>query len=107
MKQIVEYTLSEGGSIMVETEISDGSGFERASRIGDIVKAAQSFDDALESIKPAAQKIIEKLKDISDPPHEIHVDFGIKLGAKAGALIASADAEANYTIKLIWRRVSA
>lgn len=103
MKQIVEYSLEEGGSILVEVDVPESGGFERASRLGEIVKAGKSFDEALEQVKPAAQKIIGKLRSLTDPPDEITVEFGIKLGAKAGALIASADAEANYTVTLIWR----
>lgn len=103
MKQIVAYPLVEGGSILVEVDVPEGGGFERVSRVGDIVQASKTFDDALEQIKPAAQKIIAKLRSLTDPPDEIAVEFGIKLGAKAGAIIASADAEANYTVSLTWR----
>src|SRR5690348_12288935 len=103
-KQVVEYPLEEGGVILVEVDVPQSTGFERASRVSDIVKATQTFDQALERVKPAAQKIIAKLRSLTEPPDEIVVEFGIKLGAKAGALIASADAEANYTVHLTWRR---
>ena len=85
-------------------DVPEGGGFERASRSGDIIKATKTFDDALEQIKPAAQKIIVKLRSLTDPPDEISVEFGIKLGAKAGAIIPSADAEANYNVTLTWKR---
>lgn len=104
MKQIVEYSLEEGGSILVEADVPEASGFERVSRVGDIVKATKTFDEALNRVKPAAQKIIHKLRDLADPPDEVTVTFGIKLGAKAGALIAAADVEANYTVTLVWKR---
>lgn len=104
MKRVVEYALEEGGFVLVEVEVPEGGGFERAGVASEIIKATQSFNDALEHVKPAAAIIIKKLRDISIPPDEIEVEFGLKLGAKAGAVIASADAEANYVVKLRWSK---
>jgi hypothetical protein len=104
MKRIVEYELEDGGSILVEVDVPEGGGFERVSRTDEITKASISFDQALDQVKPVAQKVIKKLRDITDPPDEITVEFGLKLGAKAGMVLASADAEANYTVTLTWNR---
>jgi hypothetical protein len=104
MKRIVEYELEDGGSILVEVDVPEGGGFERVSRGDEITKASVSFDQAINQVKPVAQKVIGKLREITDPPDEIVMQFGLKLGAKAGMVLASADAEANYSVTLTWKR---
>lgn len=104
MKQLIEYPLKEGGSILAEVELPETGGYERASRAGEVVKATKTFDDSIEDLTPVSQKIISKLRGLTDPPDEIAVEFGFKLGAKAGIVIASADVEANFRVTLVWKR---
>jgi hypothetical protein len=89
------------GTIIIEVDLPE-SGIERAG-IGDqIVKAKERFGDALEQIRPVAQKVYSKPGNLS--ADEIGVEFGIKLSAQAGTIIASADTEANFTMSLTWKR---
>ncbi len=112
MKRLVEFPLQEGGTLLVEVdepkryaETTTRGGVVKAARPGEIAdKAQDTFEDALDKIKPAAQAIIDKLRALSDAPDEIGVEFGIKLSAEDGAFIASAGAEANYTVTLTWRK---
>lgn len=67
-------------------------------------KAHQTFEAALDKIRPAAQTIIQKPRALHDPSDEIEVEFGLKLSAQAGAFIAAAGTEANYKITLTWKR---
>jgi len=101
MKQLVEYELEDGGTILVEVDLPE-AGVERAGRNDQIVKAKERFGDALEQIKPVAQTVLSKLGSLC--ADEIGVEFGVKLGAKAGVIIASADTEANFTVTLTWKR---
>jgi hypothetical protein len=103
MKSLIEYPLASGGSILIEVEQTDVEGTMRAARPGEIAaRASQTFEDALDSIKPAIASVISKLKDLS-MPGQIGIEFGIKLGAKAGAIFTSADFEATFKINLIWK----
>jgi hypothetical protein len=106
MKQLIEFPLEEGGSIVVEVDVPEQEGGSvHAARPGEIAaKAEQTFEAALERIKPAAGAIIGKLRGLSDPPNEMEVEFGLKLSAEAGAVIAAAGAEANYKVVLKWKR---
>jgi len=45
---------------------------------------------------------IQQLRKLHDAPNEIQVNFGLKLSADAGAGLAAAGAEANYTVTLKW-----
>ncbi len=101
MKQLVEYELEDGSTILIEVDLPE-AGIERASRDDQIVKAKEGFVDALKHVKPITQTIISTLGDLS--ANEIGVAFGIKLSAKAGIIIASADTEANFTVTLTWKR---
>ena len=115
MKRLIEFPLQEGGTMLVEVDEPEGfaettmrGGVVKAARPSEIVdKAKDTFEDALDKIKPAAQSIIDKLRELHDAPDEIGVEFGIKLSAEAGAFIASAGVEANYTVTLKWTKSSA
>ncbi len=103
---MVEFPLENGGKVLVEVDepAPEGS-VVRAARPGEIAdKAKDTFEDALDKIKPAAQSIIDKLRDLHDEPDEIGVEFGIKLSAAAGAFIASAGVDANYKVTLKWTK---
>jgi hypothetical protein len=111
MKRLVEFPLQEGGTLLVEVNEPESyaetttRGVVKAARPGEIAdKARDTFEDALDKIKPAAQAIIDKLRALYDAPDEIGVEFGIKLSAEAGAFIASAGVEANYKVSLKWTK---
>ena len=106
MKCLIEFPLEDGGSIWVEVEEPDPpGGVVRAANPREMMaKAGQTFEEALDKIKPAADVLVAKLRGLSDPPDEMAVQFGLKLSAEAGAVVASAGVEANYTVTLTWKR---
>jgi hypothetical protein len=106
MKRLVEFPLEGGSAVVVEVEEpTPTSGTVRGLRAGELTeKAKESFETALEKIRPAATVILAKLRDLSERPDEVGVEFGIRLSAEAGAFIASTGAEANFKVTLTWRR---
>lgn len=105
MKRLIEFPLEDGSTITVEVDepVPEG-GTVRGLRLAEPEMASVTFEAALEKVKPAAGGIIARLRELADPPDQVVVEFGLKLGAKAGALIASADTEANFKIALTWKR---
>ena len=105
MTQLIEFPLDDGQSVILEVkEAYAGGGTIPIANAGKVVaKAKQTFETAMEGIKPAAGVIIAKLREISNPPNEIEIEFGINLTASAGAIITNASLEANYKVKLIWK----
>ena len=105
VKRLIEFPLDDGTSVVVEVDEPEAEGgVVKAARPGEVAeRATQTFEAALEKIRPAAAAIIAKLRDLGDPPDEIGVEFGIKLTAKAGAVLASAGVEANYQVTLTWK----
>ncbi len=105
MKQWIEFPLEEGGVLVVEVEVPEGAGMVPATRGAETIqKARQTFEAALARLRPAAQAIIRQLRTLHDPPDEIEVEFGLKMHAEAGLVIAAASTEANYKVRLKWER---
>ena len=102
--QLVPYKLDDGSEILVEVSLPHGAGMVPATRGGGESKEKRSFAQALENLRPAAQAVIAKLRSLSDPPDEVKVEFGLKLGGKAGAILAASSVEANYKVTLTWKR---
>jgi predicted RNase H-like HicB family nuclease len=104
MSQIVEFKLDSGRGISIELEEENVDGIEEISRgSGVIAQAKITFQEALESIKPALDVLTEHLSDINNPA-EICVEFGLKFSAKTGVLIASVDSEVSFKVSLKWKK---
>lgn len=108
MTQLIEYALENGESVVLEIQDEDSSEetIPVAKKAGVVTKANQTFDKALEKIKPAAAAVILNLKSLHEPPDEISLEFGVKLNATAGAVVASTSLDANYKVTMTWKRNS-
>lgn len=102
MKRLVEFPLEDGTTMLVEIDDPEQGGLVKASLSEKIAKAQQTLEKSLERVQPAAQFVIAQLRELHDAPDEVQVSFGLKLSADAGAVLASASAEANYTVTLKW-----
>jgi len=109
VRRLVEFPLEGGGVLAVEVDEPDVGGTTR--RIGRADETAdhavQTFETAIDRIKPAAAAIVTKLAELKDSPDQISVEFGFNLNAKLGAVIASANVAANFKVALLWKRESA
>src|SRR4051812_48177472 len=104
VKRMIEVPLESGGSILMEVELdpAEQDGMTPAARGKVAVKAKETFEEALDQIKPGAEAIVAKLRGMSTNPDEISVTFGLKMSATAGAFIAASGIEANFTVLLKW-----
>lgn len=110
--EIIAYCLDDETTVMIEVERRAGStgvqqALQRVAR-GDgtaesaPTKAAKRFDEALEGIRPAAERVLKVFEEMNSP-EEISLEFGIKFGAKTGVILASADSEATFKIAIKWK----
>lgn len=113
MKRLIEFKLTNNSSdkstIVVEVNEPElESGVTRASRgPGQVLDVARdTFETGLEKIHSATESAIAKLRDLSEKPDEVTMEFGFNLNAEFGAIIASAGAEANYKVTITWSRKS-
>jgi len=119
MKKLTEFRLRDGTSIQFEVDAVDPIAVTSAQTstqppvvrgMGSVQiaeKAEETLESALGRIRPIAEALIDKLRDLTQPPDTVQVEFGVKLSASAGAFIAAAATEANFKINLTWKRESA
>ena len=104
MKQLIEFE-TDNDPIFVEVDISDHrNGEKKCGRTSREAKSEKKFQNALSVVKPVAESIVEKFNNLSITPEEIGVEFGIKMNAKAGAIIATSGIEANFKVTLKWKQ---
>ena len=105
MKQLIEFPLEDGTSIVTEVD-EEQAGATRVSRgPGEIVgKATQTFETAMDRLKPTAQTIIAKLREIKDSPDEVGVELGLKFSATTGVIIAGVESDATLKVSLTWKK---
>lgn len=106
-KQLVEYSLADGTTFLIEVDEPERTtAVERvALPSGQLVlKAQQSFEEALDKVKPVASTIVSKLRSLNTPADAVEVKFGLKLTAEAGAIFSSVGGEVTYEITLKWNQ---
>jgi len=104
MTELLRFPTGEDGVIVVEAD-SDDAGVQRASRSG-FVEVEQRFEDALAGVEQAAIKALTVFRDGDLQAETVELEFGIKLNAEIGALIAKTAAEGHLTVKLSWKRTT-
>ena len=106
MATLVEFPLLNGEKIFIEISSSskENQGFELAADAADVkvVKASETFEKAVEKIKPAAMAIANTFQSIG--PDELEISFGIKFTAEAGVIISSISTEINFDVKMTWKK---
>ena len=103
-KQLVEFSLENGSKFLVEVEEPENTTVGRVALPSGrmVAEAKQTFEDAIDQIKPVISSLSAKLKDLS--PEEMQVKFGVKLSAEAGAILTSVGGEVNFEITVKWTK---
>jgi hypothetical protein len=106
MKRVIEFPMDNGEMLLVEVEDAGGSSstLRGGHSTAMIERARATYEQAIDSIRPAAESIIVRMRELVEPPDVIDLEFGIKLSADIGAFLASTSAEAQFTLKLTWNR---
>jgi len=102
MSRYIEFELDDGSKIFFESDEGE-SGVVKLG-IGDITdRVSKTFEQAVENSHKASLAILSKLRDLS--PDEIEITFGLKAsGEIQGLVVAKASGEANFNIKMIWKK---
>lgn len=100
MSEILQFRLDDGSTALFEVS-DEASGVQRVSRSTDgVIEASRRLGDALESVRRAAKASLEALMTLS--PNGLDLEFGVKLTAESGALIARTAAEGHFVVKVSW-----
>jgi hypothetical protein len=101
------FTIDEHAPILVEFKAAPG--LEHTTRglpsPTDLAKQSeQAINAAMNTIHAAARRVVATIDALTERPSKVEVDFGLKLDAAAGALVAQASTEASFVVKLTWER---
>lgn len=66
------------------------------------VRSSAALDCAVASIRQVSERVTSATRDLVQRPDEVEVEFGLKLDAATGALIARTGAEAHLRVTLRW-----
>jgi hypothetical protein len=81
----------------------DEPGIERAARVDEVVaKAGVNLERTLDQVRTVADVALVRLRNLAERPEQIEVEFGIRLNAEVGAVIARTQAEGHLRVKLTW-----
>lgn len=101
---------TEDGPVIVEVDLDEGArdGFRSVAlpkfRRGEIVDVPGRLEGALDHARVAAKSALRAFRHPSMGADEISLEFGIKLNAEAGAVVARTSAEAHMTVRVNWKR---
>ncbi|MFD4975068.1 CU044_2847 family protein [Streptomyces sp. NPDC058424] len=99
----MRFNLDSGGTVVVEVD-DDEPGVSRASRTTQAIReAGASFSSALSGVRDAAASALHTFQQMQHRPDEVTVEFGIRLNAEAGAVIAKTEAEGHLQVTLTWK----
>ncbi len=113
MSRLAAFTTHDGATFVAEVDDpADARDPSRVMRGGGartelIAESSQALEAALGGVKQAAEAMFQRLSTLATPPDETTVEFGVKLSAETGAVIAKAATEANFTVTLKWKRAPA
>ncbi|MEU1194975.1 CU044_2847 family protein [Streptomyces sp. NPDC005813] len=100
MDGLVEFKTDEGALVVVEG-VDDERGSRLVARDDGTVQAARTFEGSLEGVRAAARSALRVFRDGLNPD-AVEIEFGVKLTAEAGALIAKSAVEGHLVVKLSW-----
>ncbi|TNC20297.1 CU044_2847 family protein [Amycolatopsis alkalitolerans] len=103
MAELMSFPLDDGGQVLVEVDEQE-PGLVQASRAGDVIEAGvSSFGAALARVKDAAGEALRQFRQLPAGPDEVQLEFGVRLNAQAGAVIAKTGVDGHFKVKLTWR----
>jgi len=91
-----------GPQVFVEVDAPIGQGAVRVSKEGVLIRATQSFEDALATMRAIAGGVLKTVGELA--PQQAEVEMGFKLSAESGVVIAKASGEAHVRLKFVWNK---
>ncbi|MFE2043365.1 CU044_2847 family protein [Streptomyces sp. NPDC059477] len=112
MTDTTEFRTSDGTVVRVEVDgVSssgpyDGDPYEPISRrrTDRTADTADTLRQAVDRVRPAAQDVLDSLRAMPQMPDRVALEFGVKLSAEAGVVLARAASEGHFKILLEWEQ---
>jgi hypothetical protein len=111
MAETTEFETSDGTVLRAEVDGPlppyGGDAYEpvrRRRRSDTADTAASTLREAVDRVRPAAQDVLDSLRAMPQAPSRVALEFGVKLSADAGVVLARASTEAHFKVLLEWER---
>jgi hypothetical protein len=76
-----------------------------AGRLDDVVgRLPESFSDGLRRVQALADEALAGMRGLDQAPDVVSLEFGLKLSASAGVVVAQSAGEAHVTLSVEWHR---
>jgi hypothetical protein len=92
------------GDETVVVEVGPPSPGTRAVSSGAGKKITETFEEALSRLDAVLAALRSKVKSQLEDADEVSVEFGMKISAELGAIVAKSNAEGNFKISVTWKR---
>ena len=103
MRQLVQYEFADGSRALAEAT-SAGGGVVPVAAPGDVaVKAKQTFEEALGTLRPTVDAFVQRFGELTVRPDEARLEFELGLDVEAGMFIAQVGGSASFKVALMWR----
>jgi hypothetical protein len=99
---VVEFRTDDGAVVAVEAVEEQRPGSRLVARGDGTVQAARTFEGALDGVRTAAESALRVFRDGTLRPDGVEIEFGVKLAAETGAVIAKGSAEGHLVVRLTW-----
>lgn len=103
MTEVLRYEVGSG-TVLVEAEDNSYGVDHPARNEQGVLNVSRRPEDALGSVRPAAQAALDAMSELS--PELVQIEFGVKLAGDAGALIAKSTADAHFILRMSWTPTS-
>jgi len=94
----ISYPLYGGGNLLVELDDPEGTAIPGASR----PPIHENLDSVVAQVKPGVSAFARELRNLTDPPSHVSMEFGVKLTGDGKAIVAKSSDGAQFKITLTW-----
>ncbi|GAA0966612.1 CU044_2847 family protein [Actinocorallia libanotica] len=106
MPFLLEIPLANGETVLVDVT-GQVEGVVPVGRGRDVVgRLPEAFSTGLDRMQAFADEVLVRMRDTVQPPDVLAVEFGLKMSAKAGVVIAESTADAHIKVIAEWHRDS-
>jgi uncharacterized protein YfiM (DUF2279 family) len=106
MTEAVEFKLGDGdASVLVDVDPVEGGQVMRATNAaGAVSQALSTFDAGFARVRTAASAALAQLSSMPQRPDTVELEFGVRISAEAGAVIARSAVDGHLKVRVVWDR---
>jgi hypothetical protein len=104
MRGLIKFATADLATLLVEVEDYEPGYKRQSSSSATQEPAVSDLRTGLAAINLTTAALVDRLEALPEAVDSAEVEFGIRLNAEAGAVIASKQSESHFQLKLAWKR---